>query len=364
MRRAARRLAALAALALAAAAPLRGATPGLPFAAHVESTAAAASVARIAFLTQLDIPVQVAPAARYDSLRSDGLLLLYHPAQAGLASDLARATADAPPLPALPPESQPRGAEPPIRVWLAPDEAAFRRLSGGSPPEWGAGIALPERGVIVLPAYATDRARPAELPRILRHELAHVGLARALPGLRIPRWLHEGYARWAAGELDPEATWRIRVAFALGRAPDLDSLTLDWPGGAESARLAYMLSASAVQYLVEEAGERGLRRLFERWRESGDLDMAMRGTYGVTLGQFEEDWKQWVGERYGWAAALAHATVFWAIASILLVWLFVRRRRRDREKLERMRATEPPDQPAYWEESYVPPPVEPPQRDL
>lgn len=294
------------------------------------------------------LPTVSTPLAAQETLRHGSLQFHYWPGHRGLARRLAELTAAAPALPALPPGAL---AEP-IHIWLPPDEARFDSLAGGDAPEWGAGIAIPSRSIVILPAYATDRVTPAQLPRVLRHELAHIGLHRSMHPLRIPRWFDEGFSRWAAGELDPEATWRLRLAFALGGAPPLDSLTLDWPRASVDAEMAYLLSASAIQYLVSEGGVRGLRLLLERWRELESLDAAMRGTYGVTLGQFEEDWRGHVKRRYGWAAALGHATIFWALAAILLIVLYLRRRRRDREKMAALRATEPPDQPEYWNEPF------------
>ena len=321
--------------------------------AVTRTIAAAAVVAATLFGATWAAAQQPAPGGvALDSLRLDGIVYWYAPGSERIARSLARATAGAPPLPAIPAEV----LEPGVDVYLAPDERAFAELSGGSPPEWGAGIAVLGAGEdrIVLPAYATARVRPADLPRVLRHELAHVALHRWLGDARVPRWFHEGYGRWAAGELDLEAAWQLRLAFALGRAPVLDSLGLDWPAGEVNARVAYLLAASAIDYLVAEGGETGLRRLLERWRATGDLDQAMRATYGVTVGQFEEDWRKHVRSRYGWALVLTHSAIFWTIAALLLVTLYVRRRRRDRVRLERMARTDPPDQPDWWN----PPPDE------
>src|SRR5690606_40124296 len=94
-------------------------------------------------------------------------------------------------------------------------------------------------------------------------------------------------AEWAAGWARGEA-WRLRLLLATGRAPPLDSLTLDWPRDETSARAAYLLAASAVEYLVSESGEAGLARLLERWREGGDFEAAVAATYGTTPGQLEE----------------------------------------------------------------------------
>jgi hypothetical protein len=177
-------------------------------------------------------------------------------------------------------------------------------------------------------------------------------LERALRPAAVPRWFTEGYATWAAGQLDLEAGWILRLAFLTGRAPPLDSLTLTWPGDATEARIAYLLSASAVEYLHEHGGERALRIFFERWAESGRMEEALRSTYGLGFGQFEKYWSEQVRARYGWLLFFAQASVAWAILTALVLILFVIRRRRDRRRhRQRLRDNELPDAPAFWLES-------------
>ncbi|MGH7475425.1 MAG: peptidase MA family metallohydrolase [Longimicrobiales bacterium] len=279
----------------------------------------------------------------YDTLRADGLRFHYVPRQRRLAEGLAASPAAAR-LPGL----SARAADRPIDVVLAPDEAAFVQFAGRSLPDWSAGYAVPARALVVLPAFASERAAPAQLRTTLRHELAHVRLHRYLAPVVPPRWFDEGYARYAAGEWDADAAWQLRLAFALGRVPPLDSIALGWPAREIDARLAYMLATTVVQYLVESSGPEGLAILFRNWRELGNLDRAVRATYGVTLSQLEEDWRGFVRRRYGWALFLSHAAIFWFFGALLLVLLFWKRRQRDAEKLERLRATEPPDTPVYW----------------
>lgn len=280
-----------------------------------------------------------------ESVTAGPVTMHYWPEQEALASRLAENVARAPPLPALPADILAREA---VHVFLAPDAERWDSLTGGAVPEWGAGVADPYRGVIVLPTYDWVRTPLHTVQQTLRHELAHVALQRYLGAARTPRWFTEGYAQWAAGQWDWESAWRLRLALAGQRAPPLDSITLDWPVAAVDARIAYLLSASAVAYLVDQSGERGLRIFLDRWRELQDFEAAFRATYGRTMGQFEEEWRRHVRRTYGWGVILGHSLVFWGLAAVVLLVLFAIRRRRDRERLDRLRATEPPDDPAYW----------------
>jgi len=250
-----------------------------------------------------------------------------------------------PPLPALP-DSLPSG----VTLFIAPDPSSYDSLSGGEVPEWGAGVAVPRLNRIVMPGYGTQRTRGWSEARVLQHEWAHLALHQHLRGLRIPQWFDEGYAEWASGGWNAGEGWRLRVAFALGGAPPLDSLDLAWPRDRAAAGLAYLLSATAVEYLVQESGERGLRLFLDRWKAERSLDAAMRGVYGLTRGQFEEDWKSYVRKRYGWLFVLSHSFVFWLSLALALLVMVRIRRGRNREAMARLRATEPPDRPAYWED--------------
>ncbi len=282
-----------------------------------------------------------------DSVAGGPYVVVHWPEQVRLAERILEVARDQRPLSGLPPDALPGGA---VTIVLAPGPALWDSVTGGAVPEWAAGIAVPALGRVVLPTFAWERMSNAQLYTTLRHELAHVALHRWLAPSRIPRWFDEGYARWAAGEWSFDAVWQLRLAFLLRRTPPLERLTLDWPSAQPDARLAYLLATSAVAHLMRLSGERGLEVLLRRWRETGSFDDALRLTLGMTPGQFEESWIDAVENRYAWPVFLAHSVVFWLFAGVILVALFFIRRRRDRARLERLRETEPPDEPAYWEE--------------
>lgn len=240
------------------------------------------------------------------------------------------------------------------QVWVAPDKEAMDSLVGGGVPEWGAALAIPAKQTIIIPGRAAWPTTPVEEVRILRHEWAHLALAHELGNVRIPRWFNEGYAEWASGGWAGGGAWKLRVAIALGKAPDLDSLSLSWPRGRGASEVAYLLSASVLDYLDDSSGTSGLEALFREWKTSGSFDRALRRVYGATPSQLESDWRKYVKRRYGWLMVVSHSALFWAILTGALLLAGLLRRRDKIEAMGRLRAGEPPDVPAYWEE-VVPP---------
>jgi hypothetical protein len=226
-----------------------------------------------------------APAQNLPTIEAFPFTIHSPPGTPRLAARVAALARAFPPLPGIADTSWRRQR---IDIILAPSEQAFRYATGGRIPEWGAGVAVPDRSLIVLPTYASvERGTLLDFSTVLRHELAHIALHRAVAPAPIPRWFDEGYASWAAHELDTGSAWLLRLAFALGRAPPLDSLELAWPSGSASARMAYLLSASVIEYLVSESGTYGLERFLQRFRQSGDFEGALAATYGVDLSSWK-----------------------------------------------------------------------------
>jgi hypothetical protein len=277
------------------------------------------------------VAAQDAPLA----LTADSLHVVYWPGDRGLAERTLRAARAPLHLPGLP-DAAPYTVG---TIVLAPNDSLYAAAAGGSAPEWSAGIARPDERLIVLPAFSSPRTPDGDPIAALRHERVHLALHAQLGDI-IPRWFDEGYATWAAGEWDEGTGWEIRLALLRGAAPPLDSLTLDWPAHAADARLAYLLSASAVRFLSERGGERGLAAFFSAWRASGSFDSALRSTYLTTTATFEAQWREMVKRRYGWLLAISQVGVFWVVLTGLVLLLGAARRRRDRQTLARMEEEE------------------------
>lgn len=225
-----------------------------------------------------------------------------------------------------------------VLVIVAPDRQRFAELVGPYAPEYGAAIAMPAEQRIVMQGSraGSDAGNPLQ---VLRHELAHLALHEAMGDLP-PRWFDEGYASYAAGEWGREEVLATNLALALRGAPSLEALDRAFSGGSASAAGAYALAHRAIVEMAAMDPERGLSLLFSYWRQSGELDPAIRRAYQVTLGDFETRWRQRTRRRYGALALFADLTVGAVVLVLVLVPLHLARRKRNRERLERLRAAE------------------------
>ena len=99
--------------------------------------------------------------------------VLYAQADARLATSLAESAVARDSFPGLP-RPQVR-----VQVWVAPNDAYFRRWAGDGAPEWGSAFAFPVERRVVLHGHRGG-ARAGDPLEVLRHELAHLALHEAM----------------------------------------------------------------------------------------------------------------------------------------------------------------------------------------
>lgn len=211
-----------------------------------------------------------------------------------------------------------------VRLLVVRDGRVLDSLTGGRAPEWGAAIAIPENRTIAI------RADGAELPRILRHELAHLALHQAVRA-PIPLWFDEGYASWAAGEWERLGVLDLNLAVARGAVPDLVGLDNALRGGQTTAEAAYALATSAVIELARRNPTGTLAPLLERLGRGEPFDQAVLATTGLTLDRFDEAWHQGLRRRYGLVTWLL-AGGGWLLVAAIVLGLVHFRRRADRDR--------------------------------
>jgi hypothetical protein len=211
-----------------------------------------------------------------------------------------------------------------FRLIIVPDARRLDSLTRGRAPAWAAAVALPDSRTIVL------RADGEELPRILRHEIAHLTLHEVVKG-RVPLWFDEGYAGWAAGEWDRLGLLELNLSVARGALPSLARLDASLRGATSTADAAYALAVSAVTELARRNPSGTLEPLMTRLAAGDDFEAAVLATTGLTLDRFEEEWQRSVRRRYSLVTWLL-ASGGWLLIAVGVLVLVHFRRRMDRER--------------------------------
>lgn len=222
-----------------------------------------------------------------------------------------------------------------VLIAIAPDARRLRAWVGPNAPEWGAAFAFPDERRIVMQGSraGSDAGDPLV---VLRHELAHLALHEYLGALP-PRWFDEGYASFAAREWTREQAFETSVGMVWRTLPTLEQLESGFVGGGMEASWSYAMAHRVVSELDELGGPSGLTNFLTYWKQSGTFERAVRAAYGMTGDAFEKHWRARTRTRYGALSFVANLSVAVGMFSLVLVPLFVIRRRRDRRKLEAMR---------------------------
>ncbi len=221
----------------------------------------------------------------------------------------------------------------PVSIYIASTSEEFSELTYGGVPDWGAGCAFPERGVIVLrdPAAVPD---PLRMEDVVAHEIAHVAAGRVLGEVRVPRWFHEGVAMTLAGEWRLPGSPGLAASAASGELIPLGELAEAFPAHSSDAMLAYSESFYAVRFLMEEAGGATPAELLHGVASSGTFEQGLQALCGRTLTDFERDAMASFRGRFGWGAFLSGWNVLFVVLSLLLLAGGAMRLARARRQLE------------------------------
>ena len=108
-----------------------------------------------------------------------------------------------------------------VDVYIVRSQDEFNDLTGGQNKPWIIGRALPGRMRLVVKPMG-----PQRLPPLLAHELAHIMLDLRMgeKAYVLPRWLHEGIAKYAANDFDAADRQVIGQAALADELLTLDEL--------------------------------------------------------------------------------------------------------------------------------------------
>lgn len=225
-----------------------------------------------------------------------------------------------------------------VLIAIAPNADRLRAWVGPQAPEWGAAFAFPDQGKVVMQGSraSSDAGDPLV---VLRHELAHLALHEQMGALP-PRWFDEGYASVAAKEWTREQAFETWLGMVWRTLPTLDQLERGFVGGGMEASWSYAMAHRVVSELETLGGPAGLTNLLAYWKATGSFEKAVRQAYGMTGEGFETHWRAQTRARYGALSFVTNVSAAAGLFGLLLVPLFVIRRRRDRRQLDAMRAAD------------------------
>jgi len=189
-------------------------------------------------------------------------------------------------------------------VTVFADDAAFQRFyqtwSGFTPTAWQ--WATGGDGMLPFCEGAARRVGCSDINSpyargCVAHELSHCVLWRYLGTSYAPPWLDEGLAMMCGALLSPEDTatndaWAAQ-ARASGQVFGVDVLS-DYRKffAVPDVRQIYEQSFSMVRFLHARTQTEGLQRLLALYRDSRDLDGALKQVAGMTQGELLEAWQR------------------------------------------------------------------------
>ena len=162
--------------------------------------------------------------------------------------------------------------------------------------EWTGGQAFSDMGVVVI---GVSPGNLAWGQRAVAHELSHLVVHQMVdtPLGGLPRWLDEGLAMYAEGEVEPSYQRDLDRAIRQDRLITVRSLSSSFPSDSELAHLSYAQSYSLVEFILEEYGREKMAQLLQVFAEGAYDDDALREVLGLDSNGLDAAWREWVGAR-------------------------------------------------------------------
>ncbi len=139
---------------------------------------------------------------------------------------------------------------------------------------------------------------PAELSRVLKHELTHSFIQQKTRG-RCPVWLQEGIAQWMEGQRSGESANLLISAYDRRVSLPLAALEGTWMNLPEPvAAYAYAWSLAVVEYLVATYGMRDIARLLDRVSTEPSAEAAAQNALRMDYAELERETSKYLRRTY------------------------------------------------------------------
>jgi Peptidase MA superfamily len=251
-----------------------------------------------------------------------------------------------------------------VRVVVArtPGEMATLAPPNAPYPDYAAGVAYPEIGLVLLTIKPVHPNSQLDLGEVFRHELAHVALEDAVGGRPIPRWFNDGFAVMASGETSFVRMHTLWTATLSDNLLTLGQLERTFPSNENDADIAYAEAADVVRFLVRRQEAHRFRGLISRLRDGESMDSALLNSYGEETSTLESEWREDVAKKYTFWPVLTSGTVIWAGTLGLFALGWRKRRRKAAATLARWEREEVAEDEARRNHALRADPAPPPPR--
>jgi len=236
-----------------------------------------------------------------------------------------------------------------IHIDLCHTNKEFDERTAEKNDPWVLGRAFPRQNRVVVKAIG-----PARIGKLVAHEILHILLQRKLDetGAIAPRWLHEGLAKYATGDLPMEERELLGQAAVDGKLLHISELEAAFNGSPQQVSLAYAQSYTLVDYLASREGKAGLSGFLEELGNVGEVDRALVRTYQMPISQLEEQWLYQITRVY-LPQRSPHILDNWVWIAIVVLFVAavttrlararaIRRRMQEEERLRQLTESEAP----------------------
>jgi hypothetical protein len=292
----------------------------------------AKAVSLIAVVLGFLLSTPIMAAADPESLQTEHFNIVFSPANRRLATELARLCEEIYDEVVADVGVAPR---PGIEVIIAQSHETFlaRQPHAMKAPEWAAGLAYPERNLMILKAPDAALYGSIDPFRTFRHELAHLVLHQALAGIRIPRWLDEGLAMYEAKEWTLRTTAVISAVTLKKNYIPLGNLKDAFPVDFNAAERAYAQSFSMVSYLFHNFGRQKFHDFIISLKSGLTLSQSAQEGFGLSFYELEKGWHRHLRLRYTWVPVVTSSAALWFLVSMIFLYVYRRKMKRAREKV-------------------------------
>jgi hypothetical protein len=198
-------------------------------------------------------------------------------------------------------------------------------------PTWGVAYAIGNAGTVVMvpsrvPGYPDD-----DLLAVLRHEIAHILVARAAGYRPVPRWFNEGLATVAGRDWSMKDRGLVMLAVLPRDGLTIAEVDEGFYGGTLGAQRAYALSTAFVRWLLEQDGPDVAARILHYIARGDSFKTAFRAATGRSLGAAERAYWHQLNLWSRWLPILGSSSFLWILITLLALYAFRRRKERDDE---------------------------------